>query len=174
MSTESLSANLDDPERLRQLLDRVSDRLGDRLSQSLSSRLQRSGLLEQIDALDAADSGPTGQPEPAFQRAAAAGQPEEAKTCNQPDCELPARARGLCSKHYQRLRYAQKRAEERGDPIPEDLDQARAQQARKPNRRTSKRGGGVCSVDGCERANYAKDMCGKHFMEWVRSQKNGE
>ncbi len=174
MNSERLSEALADPQRLRQLLDRVSDRLGERLSQSLSSRLQRSGLPERIAAFDARDSGPSAPSEPEQQRAAGSGQPAEAKSCNQPDCDMPARARGLCSKHYQRLRYAQKRAEDRGEPIPADLEQARTQQARKSNRRTAKRGGGVCSVDGCERTNYAKGMCGKHFMEWVRSQKNGD
>jgi hypothetical protein len=174
VNPESLSEALGDPRRLRRLLDRVSDRLGDRLSVSLSSRLQRSGLLERMAAFDAQDNGSAAPPDPAGRDAAGSGQSAEARICSQPDCELPARARGLCSKHYQRLRYAQKRAEERGDPVPEDLEQARSQQARKPNRRTAKRGGGVCSVEGCERTNYAKGMCGKHFMEWVRSQKNGD
>ncbi len=99
---------------------------------------------------------------------------EPSKTCSEPDCNLPARARGLCSKHYQRLRYAEKRASELGQPPPKTLSEAKANRLNKPTRKTSKRGGGICSEEGCDRPNYAKGLCGKHFMEWVRSKKNEE
>lgn len=76
-------------------------------------------------------------------------------TCSEPGCGRPARARGLCSKHYQRLRYREKRSNAAGP----DGDGA------------LKRGMGVCEVEGCDQQVYARKMCSKHFMEWVRSRR---
>jgi len=57
------------------------------------------------------------------------------RTCNVDGCEKGHLARGLCSKHYHRLRV-------RGLLVRED----------------------VCGVDGCGRGHYAKGLCSKHYM----------
>lgn len=141
---------------------------------AIDAALKKAGLASRIQVLSerlasfdpptegAAATNPGGDPPPA----------EDAKRiCSEPDCDLPARARGLCSKHYQRLRYAEKRAQEADEPLPKSLAEARSRRGRKPARKTAKRGGSTCSRDDCQRPTYAKGMCGKHFMEWVRAQK---
>ena len=70
--------------------------------------------------------------------------------CTEPSCEKEVRAKGLCAKHYQRMRYASKREK---------------------SPRTSGRGFGECSLDGCDRKLHARGMCGAHFMEWVRAKR---
>jgi len=43
------------------------------------------------------------------------------QTCSEPGCERPARSRGLCSKHYQRMRYRERKIEAKqtsADPLP--------------------------------------------------------
>lgn len=91
---------------------------------------------------------PTEASEPVRQRPA-----RREKTCSVADCRRPARARGMCSKHYQRARYAERR---RGLAQGSNV---------------SLRGSGVCSHEGCEEAVYAKQMCSRHFMAWVRSRR---
>ncbi|NMB77293.1 MAG: hypothetical protein GYA21_19465 [Myxococcales bacterium] len=47
--------------------------------------------------------------------------PEEGKDprlCSEPGCDRPARSRGLCSAHYQRLRYREKKIGARIEPRP--------------------------------------------------------
>lgn len=63
---------------------------------------------------------------------------------------VPGTAKGLCSKHYGRLRTS-------GDPLltPGDLNP-------KPKRPT------VCDVDGCEEPRYARDWCRGHYLRWHR------
>jgi hypothetical protein len=121
------------------------------LAASVAEGLERSTLAHRIDQLAGTESDPDLEPEKLEE--SAPGEP--AKRCSQEGCEEPARARGLCSKHYQRQRYAEKRAAEE-----------KAGGATKP-----KRGGGTCSIEGCSGTVYARGMCGKHFMEWVRAKK---
>jgi hypothetical protein len=58
------------------------------------------------------------------------------KTCTDTDCAKPQIARGLCTTHYQRFRKAG------------GLD------GESPRR---------CSLEGCDRAFYAKAMCQRHY-----------
>jgi hypothetical protein len=167
-----------DTPRQDPLVQAITTRLLSRLPQVLAEVLAESGLHQRIEELTArlgssgkAASEPKAAPQPSTAPPDGADQ-EGSRVCSEPGCDQPARARGLCSKHYQRLRYAEKRALERGRPAPASLAEARAERARLPIRKTEKRGGGLCSQAGCERPNYAKGMCGKHFMEWVRSKKS--
>ena len=57
------------------------------------------------------------------------------KVCSSEDCSQPATRRGLCSKHYQRMRVAGI------GPF---------------NKK--------CSVDGCDRPVDCKDLCGLHYQ----------
>ena len=170
------STSLDDDDLRSLMLNRASQ-LGDRLARVLIETFKRSELFERIEALSSGlaaiaaieDTPRTSRtaPEPADSSSR-----KDKKTCSEPGCEQPSRAKGLCSKHYQRLRYAEKRAAEEGAPMPSSLSDAKLNRGKKRSRKTPKRGGGTCSVADCESPNYAKDMCGKHFMEWVRSRKN--
>jgi hypothetical protein len=158
----------------------LADNLADNLARQIAEGLDRSNLSQRLKDL-ANRQAPPPEPACAENSASATDLPQgnagavaskaDTTTCSEDDCDQPARARGLCSKHYQRLRYAEKRAVEQGEEIPKTLAEARANRSRKPLRKTDKRGGGLCSSEGCERPNYAKGLCGKHFMEWVRSKK---
>lgn len=66
---------------------------------------------------------------------------KEHPVCSEPGCDRPARSRGLCSKHYQRLRYREKKAKGNTDNAP------------------LVRGFGECSVDGCTERVYARVCC---------------
>ena len=68
------------------------------------------------------------------------------KNCFLSRCESPARTRGLCSKHYQRLRV-------------NGATELRPRVVR------------FCSVDGCDSKMYALDFCNKH---WQRFKKHGD
>ncbi|MBN2497686.1 MAG: hypothetical protein JXR96_24040 [Deltaproteobacteria bacterium] len=134
---------------MRQLLDEVEQRVALAIEECLLTALP---FLDSFFEPEAPADSQAQAPEfPITEQ----GDPAGRKTCTVEGCSLPARARGLCSKHYQRLRYAEKRREENRDGP----------------RKTEKRGLGTCSIEGCDAATYAKGMCGKHFMEWVRAQK---
>lgn len=75
-----------------------------------------------------------------------------AKICSVEGCDKPARARGLCSRHYQRQRNAERRRAEGEQDLP-------------------RRGHGQCQVEGCQEVIYARQMCSKHFMQWVREKR---
>lgn len=69
--------------------------------------------------------------------------------CSMPDCDKPRKARGWCSKHYNRwYRY--------GDPTWTTID-------RDPPP--------ICTIADCERRTSAKGLCGTHY---TRLQKHGE
>lgn len=165
-------------EQLERLTAELIPRVVAGLTEAIATALEEAGLTGRVQAL--AERLEVRKPL-ARQEPSQAGQPGQApeqtddpkgRSCSEPDCDFPARARGLCSKHYQRLRYAEKRAQESGEPLPSSLSEARSQRGRKPARKTAKRGGTTCTRDDCQRPTYAKGMCGKHFMEWVRSQKD--
>ncbi len=160
--------------RLQRLAERIVQRVSEELPDAIDGALEKAGLASRIQALsarlEALDTDPA-EEAPREGKADAPRDKDAKRICSEPDCELPARARGLCSKHYQRLRYAEKRAQEADEPLPKSLAEARSRRGRKPARKTEKRGGSTCSKDDCQRPTYAKGMCGKHFMEWVRAQK---
>ena len=163
--------NLYNKDFLTNLADLLVARLSDQLPLAISDQLDRSDLFDKLESLSLALPSPE---ESDWIESGDFIEDADRKLCSEPDCNQSARARGLCSKHYQRLRYAEKRAVEEGLPIPTTLTEARSNRSRKPARKTDKRGGGACSIEGCELANYAKGMCGKHFMEWVRAKKKAE
>ncbi|MBN2494383.1 MAG: hypothetical protein JXR96_07335 [Deltaproteobacteria bacterium] len=46
---------------------------------------------------------------------------EQSKTCTEPGCDRPVRARGLCALHYQRVRYRERKIEHKAEstgPLP--------------------------------------------------------
>ncbi|HOX43690.1 MAG TPA: hypothetical protein PK668_08830 [Myxococcota bacterium] len=135
------------------------EELGARLAEQIAARLEESGLLARLAGLVTATRAAPGADEPARAGGCVEGEGEgegEGKTCAEQGCTEPARARGLCSKHYQRQRYAEKRQAEEREAGPDA----------KP-----RRGGGSCEVEGCGLTVYARGMCSKHFMEWVRTRK---
>jgi hypothetical protein len=141
----------------------ISTAFVDKLDQSnvMDKVLEIAANLDSADSIDPhwapVQKDPTDNKDPAL--------------CSEATCDQPSRARGLCSKHYQRLRYAEKRAKEEGFSVPSSLAEVQSSRLRKTARKTARRGGSVCTLDDCERDTYAKGMCGKHFMEWVRSKK---
>ncbi len=164
-----------DPKQLHDFALDVAERLARGLENVLAKSFSSESLMQTLEKLKKRSMGVNfteSAPESGTDQKKL--QEFDQKICSEPDCNLPARARGLCSKHYQRLRYAEKRASELGEPPPKTLSEAKANRLNKPVRKTSKRGGGTCSKEGCDRPNYAKGLCGKHFMEWVRSKKNEE
>jgi hypothetical protein len=66
--------------------------------------------------------------------------------CSADDCDRPAKAHGLCSKHYQRWQSY-------GDPSV----------VLKPWGRLQKK---QCSVDACEALAVCKGYCNKHYKRW--------
>jgi hypothetical protein len=71
------------------------------------------------------------------------------QTCSAADCQRPRHARGMCTKHYRRLR-------EHGDPaaVTRVIDPQRG-----------------CAVDGCDRPHMARGLCNAHYQ---RQQKYGD
>lgn len=67
--------------------------------------------------------------------------------CSVADCGTDARARGLCDKHYQRLRKY-------GDANAKVL-------GRTPN-------SGPCSVAGCDNPMRKRSWCASHYAQWTR------
>jgi hypothetical protein len=68
--------------------------------------------------------------------------------CSAPGCLRPARARGLCSAHYQRVRYQEKKVTEtelgqKGELSPDK----------------------ICSVEGCGRVIKARGLCSAHYQQ---------
>lgn len=68
-------------------------------------------------------------------------------TCSVDGCALKTRAKGLCTKHYYRMK---RHGTTDGSAL--------AHQRRDP----------VCSVDGCTRAHEAKGLCSMHWQRWKR------
>ncbi|RME29417.1 MAG: hypothetical protein D6806_01415 [Deltaproteobacteria bacterium] len=130
-------------------LDSAIDRLADMLAARISEKLKNyaGGRRNGIDASHRPERPDTEQEPAQVQRTPKRRKP--VKPCSVEGCDQPARAKGLCSRHYQRQRYAERRKEGAG----------------------TVRGTGTCEVEGCEEKIYAKNMCSKHFMAWVRQKR---
>jgi hypothetical protein len=134
------------------ILKAIIEGISDRLASDVAHGISRSALAKRLAMLDPGYSRndltlPKSAPGPRSSRGE--------KTCSVDDCQRPSRARGMCSKHYQRLRYAEQRQSDADGSYAAGM----------------LRGNGRCSQEGCENVVYAKQMCGRHFMAWVRSRR---
>jgi len=79
------------------ILDGLFAQIGKVVARGVAEGIERSGLFKQIHTTVRSNSGKRG-PKPGRRRGTS-------KTCSIADCDLPARAKGLCPKHYQSERY---------------------------------------------------------------------
>ena len=136
----------------QQLLDpEVLERISNRVARAVAESIRKSGLIEKLEALakrmhkEGVESAPSAAPPETPVK------PKKPRPiCTEEGCDGPVRAKGLCAKHYNRMRYAEKKKER---PEPQI------------------RGVGECNQEGCTTPVHARGMCGKHFMEWVRSRR---
>jgi len=148
---------------VQRLLDSLFSQIGSEVARGVAEGLAKSGLMKSIQAL----SRGVKRARPAARTGKKRGRPKSpAKTCAVKGCNKPARAKGLCSKHYQQKRYSsikKKPAAKRAKKSPK----------KKPAKRKAKNSnpGKACKVKGCKKKVYARGMCGQHFMAWVRSRK---
>jgi hypothetical protein len=148
-------------EAFERFANRLAERVRDQVADKVLELLENSGLLGS-PATESSATAPPSRVAPA----SGGRTPSGMKVCSHEGCNLPARARGLCSKHYQRQRYAEKKTQ------GADADESGSTGSRQNPRPTAKRGGGLCKQEGCDEPNYAKGLCSKHFMEWVRTKKS--
>ena len=155
---------------IQNVLESMLRQLGDQVARGLSEGIAKSGVIKKLDLVVtriARRSGPAAASKAGGRKAAvvkASGRRKGA-TCSAHGCNKPARAKGLCSKHYQRDRYAEKH--------PDASKRIRTKKApRKKIRKAVIRSKGTCSVKNCGKPARAKGLCAKHFMEWVRSRKS--
>lgn len=81
------------------LLDSFISQIGAEVARGVAEGLAKSGLMKSIRALSRSmkKAPPAGKKR---------GRPKgKAKSCSVKGCNNPARARGLCSRHYQQKRY---------------------------------------------------------------------
>lgn len=71
------------------------------------------------------------------------------KACEVDGCDRKVYAKGLCSRHYQKLRKYGNPTEDRTGNIG---------QYERPDRR--------CSLDGCDRKHYGNGYCERHWIRW--------
>lgn len=97
-------------------------------------------------------------------------------TCSEGDCTRPVHAKGLCNRHYMRVRWAEKKRQE--GRVFRDCEhcgstfEARTRGKRFCSERCSRRSRylrekanptRLCEVDGCERPHWAKGLCLVHY-----------
>lgn len=136
----------------RPLLDpAVLQRISDQVANAVAKAIRKSGLLEKLEALGGRLRKEGGPPPKIEAPPEAPAKPKKPRPiCTEEGCDEPVRAKGLCAKHYNRMRYQEKKKER---PEPQI------------------RGVGECREEGCMSKVHARGMCGKHFMEWVRSKR---
>jgi len=152
------------------VLESMLRQLGDQVARGLSEGITTSGVMKKLDAVVSRitrGTAPAAASRAGRRKAvvAKASRKRKGAKCSARGCNKPARAKGLCSKHYQRQRYAEKH--------PNAPKRVRVKKvARKKTRKTAVRSKGICSVKDCGKPARAKGLCAKHFMEWVRSKKS--
>jgi hypothetical protein len=163
---------------LQKLLDSLIEQIGKHIARGVAEGVARSGLLKQLSAISrsakqvpATSAGPKKKP----------GRPKKkAVTCSVRGCKETARAKGKCSKHYQRDRYKKKKGPTGAKKKKKTVKRKAKKIARKAKpkktakkvaKKASKKKSGTCEVAGCTRKVHARGMCGRHFMAWVRSRK---
>ncbi len=152
------------------VLESMLRQLGDQVARGLSEGIATSGVMKKLDAVVSRitrGTAPAAASRAGRKKAVVAKAPRKRKgaKCSARGCNKPARAKGFCSKHYQRQRYAEKH--------PNAPKRVRVKKAtRKKTRKAVVRSKGICSVKDCGKPARAKGLCAKHFMEWVRSKKS--
>ncbi|HUU03200.1 MAG TPA: hypothetical protein VM425_17335 [Myxococcota bacterium] len=150
---------MNDTSQIVNILESLICGISERLERDVADGISHSRLAKKFAAFDSDDPGETLDPSRS-ESGLPAGRPASRveKRCSIEGCQRQARARGMCSKHYQRVRYAEQRLSN----------------ADGSNTEGQLRGSGVCSLEGCEDSIYAKQMCSRHFMAWVRSRRKSE
>jgi hypothetical protein len=160
------------------LIAGIITQIGQQVAQGVADGIARSGLLKKLAATT------RGFGRKGSRRGRSRSGSGKIKTCSKPGCRAPSRAKGLCSRHYQQLRYAQQhgikvkaRVRKAIKKTPGKSAAMKANRKVRPaprNRKTAKnqtRGTGTCREKGCKAPVYAQGLCGKHFMAWVRSKR---
>jgi hypothetical protein len=101
----------------QRLLDSLFKQIASEVARGVAQGLARSGLQKSIQALsrDIQKSHPAAKSRKSGRKR---GRPKgKARTCSIKGCKLPARAKGLCSKHYQQKRYAQLKKKSAGKKV---------------------------------------------------------
>ena len=152
----------------QRLLDSLFSQIGSEVARGVAEGLAKSGLMKSIQAL----SRGVKKARPAAKAGKKRGRPKDkAKTCSVKGCKKPARAKGLCSKHYQQKRY--NKLDKKPAAKKTRKGKKKATRRAKPAKRKTKKSnpGKTCKMKGCSKKVYARGLCGRHFMAWVRSKK---